>query len=491
MTARSFRPGILLAALGVLASACGPNAAPPSVAGGSTGPAPSTGGTASASAPASAAAAASFPTDPVEIKWFCCLGGGDAPEQIAVSKKVAADVSKKFPNITVKYEAIPYDAARDTFATQLASGNGPDIVGPLGIGGANAFPGQWLDLTDLIAKYGYDTSQFPANIVDIYKLGDEGQVGIPFAVYPSALFYKKGMFEEAGLNEPPHKYGEKYVMPDGTEAEWNYETLRQVALKLTVDANGKDATEAGFDPKKIVQYGFEPQRDDLRGLGAYFGPGSLDSGDGKTVKVPDEWVTAWKYFYDATWKDHITMTGPVYQSTEFNGGGYSFFTGKVAMSENFLWSTYGVADAGTDWDLAAIPSNGGKTTAAFNADTFRIVKSSKHPDAAFAVLTYLLGEGSKELLQAYGGMPAREADQDAFFDTLGKTEGFPTEVDWQVARDGVEYADQPNFEGPMPKYNETLDVMGTFLTKWTSTSGLNMDSEISELTSQIQAIWNK
>ena len=53
------------------------------------------------------------------------------------------------------------------------------------------------------------------------------------------------------------------------------------------------------------------------------------------------------------------MTGPVYASTEFNGGGYSFFTGKVAMSENFLWSTYGVADSGDDWDLAAIPSNGG------------------------------------------------------------------------------------------------------------------------------------
>jgi multiple sugar transport system substrate-binding protein len=185
------------------------------------------------------------------------------------------------------------------------------------------------------------------------------------------------------------------------------------------------------------------------------------------------------------------MTGPVYQSTEFNGGGYSFFTGKVAMSENFLWSTYGVADSGDDWDLVAIPSNGGTTTAAFNADTFRIMKSSKHPDAAFAVLTYLLGEGSTELLQAYGGMPAREAEQDAFFDALGKTDGFPTEVDWQVAKDGIQYADEPNFEAPMPKYNESLDLLGTFLTKWTSTAGLNMDAEIADLESQLQAIWNK
>jgi len=57
--------------------------------------------------------------------------------------------------------------------------------------------------------------------------------------------------------------------------DWNYDTLRQIAMLLTIDKSGKNATEAGFDPTKIVQYGFEPQRDDLRGLGAYWGAGSL------------------------------------------------------------------------------------------------------------------------------------------------------------------------------------------------------------------------
>ena len=44
------------------------------------------------------------------------------------------------------------------------------------------------------------------------------------------------------------------------------------------------------------------------------------------------------------------------------------------------------ADAGDDWNLAATPSYQGQTTAAFNADTFRILKGSKHPDEAFTVL---------------------------------------------------------------------------------------------------------
>jgi len=57
------------------------------------------------------------------------------------------------------------------------------VVGPVGIGGANAFKGQWLDLAPLIQKNNYDLSGFPEQVVDIYKL-DEGQVGIPFAIYP-------------------------------------------------------------------------------------------------------------------------------------------------------------------------------------------------------------------------------------------------------------------------------------------------------------------
>jgi hypothetical protein len=88
-------------------------------------------------------------------------------------------------------------------------------------------------------------------------------------------------------------------------------------------------------------------------------------------------------------------------------------------------------------------------------------------------------------------MPARESEQDAFFESLGKSEGFPAQVDWQVAKDGIQYADETNFEAPMPKYNESLDLLGTFLTKWTSTAGLSMDTEIADLQSQLQAIWNK
>jgi multiple sugar transport system substrate-binding protein len=494
MEQRLGRFGVLLAVVALIAAACGTSStASPSASEGAAGASASVDPAAPVTSPVSTGKAGD-----VEIRWFCCLGGGDAPEQVAVEQAVAEAFNAANPGIHVTFEAVPYAGARDARSTQIASGNGPDIVGPVGIGGAEAFHGQWLDLQPYIDKNSYDMSQFPESTVSLYNVGGEGQTGIPFAVYPSALFYKADLFKEAGLAEPPHEWGGTYTMPDGSVVPWDYDAARKLGQLLTVDKNGKDATQDGFDPENIVQWGFEPQRDDLRQVGAYWTAGQLAGGtDGKTAQIPESWATAWKWFYDGIWKDHMSMTGPQFQSTELNPNGYPFFTGNVAMSENYLWSTYGVADAGTDWNLAATPSFNGQTTAAFNADTFRILKDSKHPDEAFKVLTYLLGEGSEQLLTTYGGMPARPAEQDAFFETLQNQTGddgkplYPQKIDWNVAKEGVNHADVPNFESYMPAYNESLDLLNTFGTKWQATPDLNLDTEIDALKTQLQAIWDK
>jgi multiple sugar transport system substrate-binding protein len=482
MRTRLFRASALLATLVLIIGACGPATV-----------SPATSGPPAASAPATSQSAA--PAGVVEIRWYCCLGTGEDPAQVPVENKVVEEFNASHPNIKLKFEVVTFDAARNTLATQIASGNGPDIVGPVGVGGGVAFNDQWLDLAPLIEKTGYDITQYDPGAVDFYKIGDV-QDALPFAIYPSMIFYKTSLFEEAGLNPPPHKYGEKYKMPDGTEKEWNYETIKEIGLKLTVDASGKDATEAGFDPKTIVQYGFDPYRDLLPGTGAFFGPGSLMAADGKTAEIPPAWADAWKYWYDGMWNSNFIMTGPVFESEEFGAGEYPFFSGRLATSTNFLWTTYGVHKSGTDWDLAAAPMHNGKVTAPLNADTFRILKDTKHPDEAFEVLTYLLGEGSEQLLGIYGGMPARPENQDAFFEKLDQSKDdtgkvkFPQGVDWQVAKDSVQYADNPNFEAFVPKYNETQDLLTKYETKWVGTAGLDMDAEIEALKKELQALWD-
>ena len=143
-----------------------------------------------------------------------------------------------------------------------------------------------------------------------------------------------------------------------------------------------------------------------------------------------------------------------------------------------------------DWDMAAVPSYNGKTTANFNADTFRIMKTTKNPEAAFTVLTYLLGDASLKLLNTYGAMPARKSDQ---ADYLTALEGvYAWDPDWQVVTDSIAYADNPSFEAWMPNYLESrARVANDFTSMLQSTEGLNMDDEIAKLQADLQVIFDK
>ena len=436
--------------------------------------------------PASAGSSEPASGEVVEIRWFCCLGAGDDPAQVPTEEAVVAEFNETHDNIELVLEIVDYEQAFDVMSTQIAGGNAPDIVGPVGVSGAEAFHGEWLDLTDLIESTGYDTSQFSEGSVEFFNVGGEGQIGLPFASYPSMLFYHRDMFEEAGLEEPPHAYGDPYIL-DGEEVTWDMDTLAELARRLTVDVNGNDANSPDFDPENIEQWGYEPQYQDLRATGSYFGSGSLVAEDGTTAEIPEHWADAWKWMYDLTWTDHAIMTEAQVDAPEI-GGENAFNSGKVAMALTHLWYTCCIGDAGEDWDVAAVPEYNGTVTSNFNADTFRIWGDTEHPEEAFEVLTYLIGDKSSELLQIYGGMPAIEADQEAFFAGLDET--YPQGVDWQVVRDSVAYADNPSFEAYVPNYQEAFDAIGAFGSKLRSTEGLNVDEEIAAFQEELQEIFD-
>ncbi len=105
------------------------------------------------------------------------------------------------------------------------------------------------------------------------------------------------------------------------------------------------------------------------------------------------------------------------------------------------------------------------------------------------MLTYLIGDGSKELLLAYGAFPARKSDQAAFIDQLNGQ--FTQKPDWQAALDGVEYADNPSFEAYMPNYNEALNRSRVFYNLILTTDGLKLDEEITKFETDLQDIFDK
>jgi len=450
-------------------------------------------------APATEAPATEAPAgEKVQIRWFCCLGTGDAPNQQEVEQAVVDEFNASQDKIELILEVVPYASGRDTLSTQIASGAGPDIVGPVGWGGSNDFYGQWLDMTPYIEETGFDTSIFDPALVVFYQT-EEGQVGLPFAVFPGAMYFIPAMFDEAGLNYPPQVYGEKYVMPDGTEADWNWDTITQLAKLLTVDVNGKNATEDGFDRTQIVQVGYTPQWQSILSIGTFYGGAdTIYTGTTKgsyESTIPDSWKEGWRWYYDGMWGDQpFIATGPLAGAPEF-GNGNLFNAGKSAMGLTQTWYTCCLTDfkaAGLEFQLGIQPlASNGEVAGRIDADTYRILKGSKHPKEAFEALSYLITTGGDKLLPVYGAMPAIAEKTDAFFAQKSTDYPFVTDESWNVFIQGLAYPDTPSSEQYQPNSIKATARFATFADLLNNTEGVDFDAEYQKLVDDLNAIYNE
>jgi len=431
------------------------------------------------------------------IRWFVGLGTGERPNHIEVEQAVVDKFNTEHnpksdgyiagnKDIVLSLEIYRNAVAYDTLATQIATGNAPDIIGPIGIRALQSFGDQLLDLSSYISSAGVDLSEIPQGLIDVYKV-DGKQIGIPMAVYPSFFYYNKGLFDEAGLPYPPHKVGEQYQ-----GKPWTWDTVAELAKKLTVDNNGNDATSASFDPANIVQYGLDAQwtENDARAWATVFGgSGSIVADDGKTAQFSDNWRKGLQFYYDGVWNGNFI---PAKAAVDGMAGGNSFQSGQVAMDVVHLWYTCCVYPAEGEtpvkaWDIAVLPTSpAGSVTSKLHADTIGILASSYHPDEAFDVLSYL--SASPELTQIWGAMPARASQQEAFFTSLSERFA-PLVIDWQVAKDMLEFPDVPSHEAYMPNFQKADAANKALGSKLWTTQGLDVNAEIDALVTELNGIF--
>jgi multiple sugar transport system substrate-binding protein len=430
--------------------------------------------------------------DKVQIRWFVGLGVGSEAELVEKEQQIVDEFNASQDKIELVLEAVDNATAYDVLNTQIAAGNAPDVVGPMGIRGRASFPGAWLDLDPLIQATNYDLSDFDPALIEFYKVEGQGQLGIPLFVAPSFTYVNLDLFDEAGLPYPPQEYGAPYVDEDGVEHEWDLDTVRELAMKLTVDANGNDATSPDFDTGNIVQFGYWNMWADFRAIATLFGPGSLIDESGN-AQIPDHWLEAAQWYHKGMWEDWFYPNG-VYGGSDLFPGGNGFASGNLAMANVHLWyAACCLSDLEAEWDTAVVPSYKGVTTAKLHADTFGIMKSSKHHEEAFEVLTFLLGPKAGELSEIYGGMPARISLQDSAIDKLkGQTFGVTSgaDINWDVVVDSLSYPDRPSHEGEMPAFLEASDRYGQFWQLFEQNADADLDAEAANLIKDLQAIFD-
>lgn len=429
------------------------------------------------------------PNGGVVVRWFIGLGAGTQPAQIGPEQAFATAYNNSQKDVYLQWEIVDNTQAANILKTQIAAGTAPDIIGPVGVEGLNIFRDQLLDLAPIIESTGYTFSGVDPKLVDFFKLGNNGAtVGVPFAVYPSFIFYNKDLFDEAGLDTPPTKVGDLY---DGKP--WDVAALRELAMKLTVDSNGNDATNPAFDPEKIEQWGFDAQYQDnsARAEDAFFGAGSFLAADGKTAQIPDYVAAGEKWFNAGVWTDHFIPNANQIASALLGAGG-EFGSGNLAMNEGHTWFTCCVAPPAPtkqfNFGFAINPLANGAITSPLHADTFSILSSTKVPDAAFKALTAMVA--SQELLTTYGAMPADVTKQDAWFKSIDAN--FPgITLDWSVPQAMLAYPDVPNHQSWMPNYAKAKTALQAFQNKYRTTPGLDIDAELAALKTTLQGIFDE
>jgi multiple sugar transport system substrate-binding protein len=459
----------LLATVALVGAAC---------SGGAT---PSPTGTAVAPTDAPSATACTA----VEIEWYVGLGTGENEEQIPIEEAVVAAFNESQDCIDLVLTVVDNTEAADTLATRIAANDAPDIIGPIGIRALQSFGDQLLDLTPYIADV--DLSEIEPGLVDAYKV-DGKQIGIPMAVYPSFIYYNKSLFDEAELAYPPHAVGEQYEGED-----WTWAAVRDLAMKLTVDTDGNDATSADFDPDNIDVFGLDAQftENDARAWSTIFGgSGSVVADDGTTAQWPDNWRTGLQFFYDGIWKDHFVPNQTAVQAL---ASGNTFQSGRVAMDVVHQWYTCCVypgegTPAVTDWDIAVLPVGpDGNITSKLHADTIGILDTTELPDQAFEALSFLFQ--SPELIQTWGAMPAIESQRADFF--AGLDERFaPLDIDWNVSTLMLGYPDNPSHEAFMPNFQEADSANKDLGSKLWTTPDLDLDAELDAQVELLQGIFD-
>jgi len=299
--------------------------------------------------------------------------------------------NKMYPNITVQLEAVPNNYGTNLLA-QIAAGNAPDIF-QNGDGDVSTFvaKGAVEDLGPYISgKNGVDTSAFFPDILSFGQVNGT-QYYLTKDYSPLVLFYNLDLLKKAGLEAP--------------KAGYTWDDLLKMAQKLTLDANGNDATSDKFDPKHISQWGLGIPAgwgDTLwdRGLEPliYQNGGSLVSKDGtKTTGLmnSDATVAALQWYADLFNKYHVSPTHDDFAA--FNGADL-FQGGQVAMLWNGDWAADGYTQLKDfHFGISELPVGPKGPANVLCWAGFGLNPKSANKDMAWLFLKYITaGEGAKE-----------------------------------------------------------------------------------------------
>lgn len=309
------------------------------------------------------------------------VAGDDASIYDAV-----ADFEAENPNISVELVPIQYGSSsfRDRYITAAQANAGPDVLMSDIIWSPEfAAIGAALPIDDYLPEGKLD--EFYPGPVDTLRY--EGSVyGFPFYTNALAMFYNKDAFAEAGLPDPA----------DG----WTWDEFAE-AVEATTD----DDT-----------YGFGL----LGGWGGTFewfpflwsnGGQVLTDDLGQAAFNDEAGLESVQFFMDIITSENVPEAAKAWQGWDEIGAAFS--NELIAMYPVGDWglNTVDEMDPDFEWGVAPLPVAEEPASVVGGANIM-INSNTEHPDASYALIEYLTGPVSFEMMDYYNRLSARRGNMD-------------------------------------------------------------------------------
>ncbi|KQN97853.1 ABC transporter substrate-binding protein [Paenibacillus sp. Leaf72] len=369
------------------------------------------GGQTNTANPASAGGNSSSPAEEAVTITYSQWG---TAEELQRTQELLDKFMTANPSITVKLEGKDWGSYWDGLTANAAGGTLPDVFKTsYAYVEKYAELGIFKELDGLLADNKFDLNNVDPSLLGLHKYQGK-QVSLPIDANVIVWYYNKALFSDEKTNPL------KAPMPS-LEPTWD--EITDIATKLTFDKNGKNAGEAGFDGKNIVQWGLSispgSTMDWFLEPELWSNGGKLVNDDGTLALDTPESIEVLQYFIDLTKNKKINTTPA---QIEGLGGqvNLAITTGKVAMNPGGSWNTANYKEAGIDYGISYLPKFKTNQTVVQPAG-MAISANTKHEAAAYKLLAWLAGpEGQTELAKQGYSIPANKAASNAYIETMGE-----------------------------------------------------------------------
>lgn len=338
---------------------------------------------------------------PVTITFW---GGWTGPDADTMKGIVDKYMSEN-PHVTIEFETQQWTPLFTRFLAEASSGNAPDILAMRPMDAGQFLEMGLLDM-DFAETIGINADNYSTSAWEGTMYNGK-QYAIPLDQHMHGLFYNVDMFEAAGIEKPPV----------------TREEFIEAALKLTLDGNGRNATDPDFDPNNIVQYGYSFNMNHHVGfqMSALIKQQGGEPFTADMKEVPfdrEQAINALTFIQDLVTKYKVV---PVGDKTPVA----SFMAENVAMFIDGPWQMPALEETDLNWATARYPKIFDEQVAWGNAHIFTFPVNNSGEDVKQAVCDFIkwIDKNSGEWAKS-GQIPASNSGREYAAQLPGTLSGF-------------------------------------------------------------------